>query len=81
MFQVTQKVFEVCGTPRLGWFAAFTQTLLFVFEEEPQKSEFERMLKEVKKKLNGLEGFGLCSPSRHVRSWNCEGCCTFDLWI
>jgi len=71
-FQVTQKVFELCGTPRLGRRAAFPQTSQFVFEKRlekshrpparPQKSEFERMLIELKKKLKGLEGFWSLLP-------------------
>jgi hypothetical protein len=65
VFQVTQKVFELCGTPRLGRRAA--QTSQFVFEKRlekihrtparPVKSEFELMLIELKKRLKAVEGF------------------------
>jgi len=71
-FQVTQKVFELCGTPRLGRREARPQTSQFVFEKRlekshrpparPQKSEFERMLIELKKKLKGAEGFWSLMP-------------------
>jgi len=71
-FQVTQKVFELCGTPRLGRREARPQTSQFVFEKRlekshrpparPQKSEFERMLIELKKKLKGVEGFWSLMP-------------------
>jgi hypothetical protein len=62
---VTQKVFELCGTPRLGRREA--QTSQFVFEKRlekihrtparPVKSEFELMLIELKKRLKSVEGF------------------------
>jgi hypothetical protein len=65
LFQVTQKVFELCGTPRLGRREA--QTSQFVFEKRlekihrtparPVKSEFELMLIELKKRLKSVEGF------------------------
>jgi len=68
-FQVTQKVFELCGTPRLGKreARALGGSSQFVFEKrldkshrppsKPQKSEFERQLIELKKKLKNAEGF------------------------
>ena len=62
----------MCGTPRLGRRSAFPQTSQFVFEKRlekshrpparPQKSEFERMLIELKKKLKGAEGFWSLLP-------------------
>ena len=65
--QVTQKVFELCGTPRLGRRAALARTSQFVFEKRlekahrpparPHKSDFERLLIELKKRLKAGEGF------------------------
>ena len=67
---MTQKVFEVCGTPRLGRRTA--QSSQFVFEKRlekihrtpsrPTKSEFEIMLMELKKQLKGVEGFWALLP-------------------
>merc|ERR1719228_1379578 len=64
-FQVTQKVFELCGTPRLGKREARSSP--FVFEKRLEsghraqgrhaKSEFERMILELKKSLKGVEDF------------------------
>lgn len=66
-FQVTQKVFELCGTPRLGRRQAGSDTSQFVFEKRlekshrpsarPSKSEFEKMLIDIKKKLREFSGF------------------------
>merc|ERR1719422_731054 len=71
-FQVTQKVFELCGTPRLGRRQAGIESSPFVFEKRLEKShrppprhhksEFEKMLIELKKKLKGLEGFWSLLP-------------------
>jgi hypothetical protein len=71
--QVTQKVFELCGTPRLGRRsaqpppAAAATTSQFVFEKRlekihrtparPVKSDFELMLTELKKRLKTVAGF------------------------
>merc|ERR1719412_1034529 len=53
-FQVTQKVFELCGTPRLGRRQAGIEGSPFVFEKRlekshrpssrPTKSDFEKLL-------------------------------------
>mgnify|MGYP002051819386 FL=1 len=68
--QVTQKVFERCGTPRLGRRSA--QSSAFVFEKRlekihrtparPAKSEFELLLTDLKKQLKGVEGFWSLLP-------------------
>ena len=70
MFQVTQKVFEQCGTPRLSRREA--QSSQFVFEKRlekihrtparPAKSEFEIMLMDLKKNLKSVEGFWSLLP-------------------
>ena len=67
---MTQKVFELCGTPRLGRRSAQSapsSSSQFVFEKRlekihrtparPVKSEFELMLTELKKRLKAVEGF------------------------
>ena len=66
-FQVTQKVFNLCGQPRLGKRMALGGSSQFVFEKRldkshrpparPQKSEFERQMIDLKKKLKTAEGF------------------------
>ena len=67
MFQVTQKVFELCGTPRLGRRQAGIEGSPFVFEKRlekshrpssrPTKSDFEKLLIDLKKKLKEFSGF------------------------
>merc|ERR1719500_1575073 len=66
-FQVTQKVFELCGTPRLGRRQAPSENSGFVFEKRlekshrpssrPSKSDFEKLLIDLKKKLREFSGF------------------------
>jgi len=64
-FQVTQKVFELCGTPRLGKREARSSPFVFEKQLEPAhrapgkhtKSEFEKMILELKKNLKGVEEF------------------------
>ena len=70
--QVTQKVFSLCGTPRLGKRAALPATSQFVFEKRldkshrppsrPVKSEFEKNLLDLKKRLKAAEGFWSLVP-------------------
>merc|ERR1719410_692230 len=94
-FQVTQKVFSLCGTPRLGKRSALPATSQFVFEKRldkshrpparPVKSEFEKNLLDLKRRLKSAEGFwaqvphqmchdGTEKPQRNVRDqqscWN-----------
>jgi len=104
-FQVTQKVFELCGTPRLGKREALGGSQ-FVFEKrldkshrppaKPQKSEFERQLIDLKKKLKNAENFWtsvpyqLCDnsverPSRNIQNqdscWNGKEPGSYDVKI
>ena len=65
-------MFELCGTPRLGKRAALPGSSQFVFEKRldkshrpparPQKSEFEKNLIELKKRLKAAEGFWSLVP-------------------
>ena len=67
VLQVTQKVFELCGTPRLGRRQAGNEGSPFVFEKRlekshrpssrPSKSDFEKLLIDLKKKLREFSGF------------------------
>ena len=102
---MTQKVFELCGTPRLGKREALGGSQ-FVFEKrldkshrppaKPQKSEFERQLIDLKKKLKTAENFWtsvpyqLCDntverPSRNVQNhdscWNGKEPGSYDVKI
>merc|ERR1719348_1853489 len=66
-FQVTQKVFELCSTPRLGRRQAGIEGSPFVFEKRlekshrpssrPTKSDFEKLLIDLKKRLKEFSGF------------------------
>ena len=72
MLQVTQKVFELCGTPRLGRRQAAPDSSPFVFEKRlekshrpsarPSKSEFEKMLIELKRRLREFSGVWAEAP-------------------
>ena len=76
--QVTQKVFSLCGTPRLGKRSALPATSQFVFEKRldkshrppsrPVKSEFEKNLLDLKKRLKTAQGFWSRVPHQM-----CEG--------
>ena len=69
---MTQKVFSLCGTPRLGKRSALPTTSQFVFEKRldkshrpparPVKSEFEKNLLDLKKRLKAAEGFWSLVP-------------------
>ena len=88
-------MFSLCGTPRLGRRSALPATSQFVFEKRldkshrpparPVKSEFEKNLLDLKRRLKSAEGFwaqvphqmchdGTEKPQRNVRDqqscWN-----------
>ena len=90
-------MFSLCGTPRLGRRSALPATSQFVFEKRldkshrpparPVKSEFEKNLLDLKRRLKSAEGFwaqvphqmchdGTEKPQRNVRDqqscWNGE---------
>ena len=103
---MTQKVFDLCGTPRLSRRSALAGSSQFVFEKrldkshrppaKPQKSEFERQLIDLKKRLKNVESFWsrvpyqMCEdsrsrPSRHIENkdscWNGEEPGSYDVKV